>query len=85
MNRLIIIVALFFVSCSGGDNQFCECMNAGEELNNYSSELLSNGVENVNEREMNKLRSKKDSLCSPYELMGGDDLSALKESCGLAD
>ena len=85
MYRLIIVLTVFFASCSGGDKQFCECMNAGKELNKYSSELLNNSLENMNESEMTKLRSKKDSLCAPYEMLGGEELNVLKENCGIED
>ena len=39
---LFVIAALS--SCSSTDQQFCECLAVGDELNNYSAELLKGEV-----------------------------------------
>ncbi len=85
MNKVWSLAFLIFalsLSCSQRDNKFCECISAGEKLNNFSQELLERGAEKQDEAKIQSLRAAKDSACSDFYTMGGDAMREKKKECG---
>ena len=77
-----LFVAVIAVSCSKRDDKFCDCMEAGEKLNNFSKELLDRGAKQEDEVKIQELRAAKDSACVDYYTMGGDAMREKKKECG---
>lgn len=77
-----LFVAAVTVSCSKRDDKFCNCMEAGEKLNNFSKELLERGAKQEDEVKIQELRAAKDSACVDYYTMGGDAMREKKKECG---
>ena len=85
MNKVWPLAFLIFAlsrSCSQRDNKFCECISAGEKLNNFSQELLERGAEKQDEAKIQSLRAAKDSACADFYTMGGDAMREKKKECG---
>jgi hypothetical protein len=75
---------LLFVlaACSGEKTPFCKCMEAGDELNAYSAEILDQSqIDEKVESKMNELKATKEELCKDYETMGGAEMLKLREDC----
>ena len=67
---------------SGEKTPFCKCMEAGNELNEYSAEILEKSEIDANaESKMKELKATKKKLCKEYEMMSGPDMLELKRSC----
>ena len=82
--KIIVSVCLLIAlcsSCSTKDAAFCECMSAGEELNNYAQDLLEGDVTEVEATKLKGLRTKKDEACKAYETMDGPTMLEKKEAC----
>lgn len=79
------IISLLFLSLmactSGKDEQFCKCLKAGEELNEYSTKLWS---EEINDEKASKLKSLKEikrKECTNYQTMDGAEMIKRKKEC----
>ncbi len=77
---LIAITALLF-SCSNKDEQFCNCLKAGEELNDKTKTVFNHVVTQKLHKEIQELKSKKKSACNDYQTMSGKDMLELKKEC----
>lgn len=80
-----LILALVLGSCSSGNTPFCDCMKAGEELNEFSQTLFEKEVTPKEAEKMKSLREKKDELCAAYVTMGGQEMLELKKDCETAE
>ena len=72
---------LLMTSCSQKDEQFCKCLKAGDELNDFSSKLFNENVTPKLQKEMQKLRAAKTSACKNYQTMDGKKMLELKSEC----
>ena len=82
MKKSVILISLvIFASCSSKDEQFCECLNAGEELNNASAKMLTGEVTKEDAAALKKLKDKKKKACVNYQTMNGDEMLKRKEKC----
>jgi len=82
MKKIIIITSLLaLTACNSKDQKFCECLKAGEQLNNFSSTLFNNDITPEMKRKMERLKKEKNDACKDYELMSGDKMLELKKAC----
>lgn len=87
MRKSIVLASLILVACSSNkDERFCECLKVSEDLNSeaakYSSPDFS--LDKTTDEDVVKLKTltaQKDSICEPYELLGGEELRKKKEAC----
>lgn len=84
-NRIVWIFAAVILtnSACSSKNGLCECIDKGDELNQFSSELLNSEV--ISEEQENKLyllREEVDEICAPYKEIGTKELYELREECG---
>ncbi len=84
MSKYFFASAFVFLlfSCSHKDEQFCDCLKAGEELNEYSSKLFDEVITPEIQKKMQELKAKKTTACKNYQKMGGPEMLELKENCG---
>lgn len=78
---LFPVLILLLTACGSKDEQFCKCLNAGEELNTYSNKLLT---EEVTQEKADKLKALKDTKkkeCADYQTMMGDEMLKRKAEC----
>ena len=85
MKRTLIFTGLLLLSCSGKDTQFCKCLEAGEALNNFSSELFQKDMDQSKADELNKLKEAKQKACANYQTMSGEEMLKRKKECTSAE
>lgn len=68
-------------ACSSKDEQFCKCLKAGEELNDFSSKLFSGEITSEKAEKLKGLKSVKKNECVDYQIMSGKEMLAKKASC----
>jgi hypothetical protein len=89
MKKIVYIVGLaVLASCSSGgeekgiqDDQFCKCLEVGDELNAFSSEVLDRTPTPEDQEKMKVLREKKKEACKNYETMSGEEMMKRKMMC----
>lgn len=82
---LLAIAVVAMSSCSGEedvkDDQFCECLQATEDLNEVSSTLMEGGITVESQNKVKELRAKKDKLCKKYSKLSGAENKKKKKLC----
>jgi hypothetical protein len=68
-------------SCKEKDQRFCDCLNAGEELNAFSSKMMTGEVTKEQDAKLQQLMRKKAQVCAPYQKMKGPEMLKKKEGC----
>ena len=68
-------------ACSSKDEQFCKCLKAGEELNDFSSKLFSAEITSEKAEKLKGLKSVKKKECADYQIMSGKEMLEKKASC----
>lgn len=82
IKRLFPLLFVLAACGSGEKTPFCKCMEAGDELNSYSSEILKKSeIDSKEEAKMTELKATKKKLCKDYETMGGEEMLELKKAC----
>jgi hypothetical protein len=85
MKKVLFIAALFLFSCTSKDTQFCKCLEAGDALNNFSSELLQAEVDQAKADKLNALKKAKKEACADYQTMKGEEMLKRKKECTSAE
>jgi hypothetical protein len=83
MKKYVFTLLLFagLSACSSTDQQFCECLAVGDELNNYSAELLKGEVTKEQAEELKIIKARKKKACAAYENMSGPEMLKRKSEC----
>ncbi len=82
MKSLYLITTVLILSaCNSKDEQFCKCLKAGEELNDFSSKLFQEDITSEKAEKMNGLKEAKKKECVDYQLMSGKEMLEKKASC----
>jgi len=82
MKLLFIFTSIIVLSaCSSKDEQFCKCLKAGEELNDYSSKLFSGEITTEKAEKLKSLKEVKKKECVDYQMMSGKEMLEKKASC----
>jgi hypothetical protein len=68
-------------SCKEKDPRFCDCLNVGEELNAFSSKMMTGEVTKEQDAKLQQLMRKKAQVCAPYQKMKGPEMLKKKEGC----
>lgn len=84
-NRITYFLLVSFVllgSCTSS-NDLCICIEKGDELNEFSSELLSTEFVTIEQEErLQKLRTEANEACAEFKDMGPKELYKLRNECG---
>ena len=82
-NNFIVMAPLLvvFSSCKEKDQRFCDCLKAGEELNAFSSKMMTGVVTKEQDAKLQQLKQKKAQVCAPYQKMKGPEMLEKKEGC----
>ena len=68
-------------SCNSKDQQFCNCLQAGEELNEHSLTLFNESVSAESAKKLKELKAKQKKACADYQTMGGPEMLERKKLC----
>lgn len=80
-NILIISTICLLSACNSKDEQFCDCLKAGEELNVFSSDLMQGKITKEKADKLKKLKSLKADACKDYQTMSGPEMLEKKAAC----
>ena len=82
IKRLFPLLFILAACGSGVKTPFCKCMEAGNELNEYSAKILEKSeIDATAETKMKELNATKKKLCKDYEMMSGAEMLELKRAC----
>lgn len=82
MTRVYLVIGIFLLfSCEQKDEKFCNCLSVGEELNDFSAELLLRDATLSDKKKMDKLKAAKKKACISFETMSGTEMLKKKEMC----
>ena len=76
----LLVPALLLVACSQ-NTPFCDCIEKGEALNNFSTSLFDKEVTSEDEEKMKSLKEEKEKACADYQTMSGEEMIKLREDC----
>ncbi len=77
----MIVAILLLASCSHKDEQFCTCLSAGKELNEYTQQFFEKEPSKEDEIKIFDLKAKKTEACKDYQMMAGDKMRQKKADC----
>jgi hypothetical protein len=78
---LLIALPIILAACSSKDEQFCKCLSAGQELNDFSAKMLTEEVTKEKANKMQQLKESKKKECVDYQTMLGDEMLKRKAEC----
>jgi len=81
MYKYALIILLICASCSSKDEQFCECLSAGKNLNNETQQFFDKAPTDEDQKRIQELKKLKNDACKNYTEMGGDEMRKRKEDC----
>lgn len=81
MIKYIFGLFLLLSACASKDDQFCECLSAGDELNKETQQFFEKIPSKEDQKRIEVLKEKKNAACADYQEMGGDEMRKLKEAC----
>lgn len=81
MYRSLILVALILSACSSKDEQFCECLKAGDELNKVTTKFMSELPTEKDAKKIQELKTEKSEACKNYTEMSGEEMRKRKADC----
>ncbi|MGB0914597.1 MAG: hypothetical protein ACPGVI_00930 [Crocinitomicaceae bacterium] len=81
MRKGLFVAILFLASCSSKDEQFCTCLTAGEELNEYTQQFFEKEPSQDDETKISELKAIKTEACKDYQMMAGDKMRQKKADC----
>ena len=79
-STILLILMLSFTGCSSNE-EICGCLEAGKNLNDYASKLLTKEVNEQELKKMENLKSEKNKKCAAFETMDGKKMMELKADC----
>jgi hypothetical protein len=87
MVRLAIFIAsgFFLFACnSNKDERFCDCLKVSEKLDSEAAKYTSMELDATTDEgvvTLKQLMTEKDSICQPFETLGGEELIKKREAC----
>lgn len=78
--KKLVFLSIILVSCSSNDS-FCDCLEAGENLNEFSATLFEDEPTLADKEKLKELRNKKDKACEAFSTMSGEELLKRKKNC----
>ncbi len=78
---LILLLLFSFTACTSNE-EICACLEAGKNLNDYASKLITKEVNEKEMKKMEELKSEKNKKCDAFKTMDGKKMMELKDECG---
>lgn len=81
-NYLAIFGIVLLSACSSDKDQaFCDCLSAGDKLNEFQQKFMREIPNTEEQQELKTLRDKKKEACKDYETLDGETMRAKKAAC----
>ncbi len=80
-SKLILGALIVILGTACSDNSFCDCMKAGEKLNEHSNSILNGDNSEEAYTIQEELLEKKRNACKDFENTDGETLKELQEGC----
>lgn len=77
---LILLLLFSFTACTSNE-EICACLEAGKNLNDYASKLITKEVNEKEMKKMEELKSEKNKKCDAFKTMDGKKMMELKDEC----
>ena len=81
MKYILPFSILILFSCNSRDPKMCDCLDAGDKLNKFSSKLLTKEASQKDVAEMKKLKAEKAKKCADFQMMSGEEMLKKKATC----
>lgn len=81
MKKGAVLILIFLGSCSSKDPKMCECLESGEKLNQFSSEIMMKEINASDAKKMQTLKADKTKKCADYQEMSGEEMLKRKAEC----
>jgi hypothetical protein len=81
MKKGAVLFLIILGSCNSKDPKMCECLNAGEKLNQFSSEIMMKEITSNDAEQMKILKKEKSKKCADYQEMSGEEMLKRKAEC----
>ena len=81
MKYILPFGIMLLFSCNSRDPKMCDCLDAGDKLNKFSSKLLTKEASQKDVVEMKKLKAEKVKKCADFQMMSGEEMLKKKASC----
>lgn len=77
----ILLAGIILFSCSSKDQEFCNCLKAGEELNDFSATLFTKDITKKEADKLKSLKATQKSKCANYQTMTGAEMLKRMNEC----
>ncbi|MFN5417967.1 MAG: hypothetical protein ACK5B9_12990 [Flavobacteriia bacterium] len=81
MKNILPLCIFILFSCNSRDPKMCDCLDAGDKLNKFSSKLLTKEASQKDVAEMKKLKAEKAKKCADFQMMSGEEMLKKKATC----
>lgn len=80
---LLFVCASFLLACGNSDldPKMCDCLEAGEKLNDFSASMFQKEVSDADVEQMKKLKAEKKRKCANFQTMSGEEMLKKKAAC----
>ncbi|MGV3629632.1 MAG: hypothetical protein ACO1O6_00405 [Bacteroidota bacterium] len=81
MKYIPFLAIMLLASCSSRDPKMCDCLDAGDKLNDFSAKMLQKEPTSADHKKMIRLREQKKLKCADFQTMSGDEMLKRKATC----
>jgi len=81
INSFILLTFLLSITACTSNEEICACLEAGKDLNEYASKLITKEVNEQEMKKMEDLKSVKNKKCAAFKTMDGKKMMELKADC----
>jgi hypothetical protein len=76
----LLLLTIAFTGCTSNE-EICACLEAGKNLNDYASKLITKEVNEQEMKKMEQLKTAKNKKCAEFKTMDGKKMMELKAQC----
>lgn len=76
----LLLLTISFSGCTSNE-EICACLEAGKNLNDYASKLITKEVNEQEMKKMEQLKTAKNKNCAEFKTMDGRKMMELKAQC----
>jgi hypothetical protein len=81
MKVFAVVFVLFMLTNCTPENRLCECVSAGNEVNELSAAFFDGSNPASRRDSLTQAKEVRDSICKPYINMGTAELQKAAEEC----
>lgn len=81
MRTSFLFVLLLLGACSSDDTKLCDCIEAGEYVNELSASFFHREYSDLGKDSLDQAVLRRDELCQEFINMSADELQSLTSNC----